>query len=219
MAEEPLELFLFCDLKSKQCYFNLTAERIIEIEEVQKLEENRNNGAETKDAEEGSLDASKKLLRNKPVFHGLWYGHGINRMTNTFKVVRLKGNIYIPPDQPPTKYQNFCDAFDEIMNTAIQPSKIMIMGDFNMPNINCNNLDSSNFSPSYRLILDLASSYDLSQINTVLNFRGVYLDLLLSTDPSLEVELAEYPLLYEDRHHPTLSTTMDTTLPSPITSP
>ncbi|KAG8297163.1 hypothetical protein J6590_041470 [Homalodisca vitripennis] len=38
-------------------------------------------------------------------------------------------------------------------------------------------------------------------------------------DLSLKVERAEDPLLYEDRHHPALSTTMVTTLPSPVTSP
>ncbi|KAG8300048.1 hypothetical protein J6590_085901 [Homalodisca vitripennis] len=111
----------------------------------------------------------------------------------------LFGNVYIPPDQPPSKYQNCCDAFDDIMNTAIQLSKIIIVGDLSTININWNNLDSSNFPPSSRLILDFASSYDLTQMNIVRNFRGVYLDLVLSTDQRLKVERAEDPLL-EDRH-------------------
>lgn len=105
-------------------------------------------------------------------------------------------------------YSAYRDTIEEVVLTINICDKIVIMGDFNLPTLDLNAYTSHGDNESTRIMCDLAVSHNLEQVNTVPNYRGVCLDLVLSSLPSSVVTPAEEALLSEDRHHPALSVTV-----------
>lgn len=115
--------------------------------------------------------------------------------------------VYIPPNQPSLVYSDVCNAIEEVIVSSNYPQNILLMGDFNQPDIDWNNPDTANQTVSSHILMDLASTHDLRQINSVQNFRGIYLDLVLTNlhTGMFDVSLALDLLLAEERYHPALS--------------
>ncbi|XP_046675695.1 uncharacterized protein LOC124364323 [Homalodisca vitripennis] len=114
------------------------------------------------------------------------------------------GCAYIPPNRPSTDYLDFCQTADQLFgfrNDSVD--QILLMGDFNLPHTDWHG-GRRGVGDSSRFVMDLASSYDLKQYNSVPNFRGVVLDLVFSSNPVTVVTPASDLLLPEDRHHPAL---------------
>lgn len=102
--------------------------------------------------------------------------------------------VYIPPNQPSLVYSDVCNAIDEVIIVSSNyPQNILLMGDFNQPDIDWTNPNAANHSVSSHILMDLAATHDLRQINSVQNFRGVYPDLaftnLRTSDVSSAVDL------------------------------
>lgn len=118
----------------------------------------------------------------------------------------LIGNVYIPPGQPSSVYCKYLNAVDEVLNSSVEYNEIVLMGDFNLPEVDWANADYSvTTNTSARYLLELCATYNLKQLNNVLNFRGVCLDLVFSSFHScLIVGAEDYALLEEDRNHPSL---------------
>lgn len=79
------------------------------------------------------------------------------------------------------------------------------MDEFNQLDIDWNNPDTANQTVSSHILMDLAATHDLRQINSVRNFCGINLDLVFTNLQMFDVSLALDLLLAEDRHHPGLS--------------
>ncbi|XP_054256899.1 uncharacterized protein LOC128981929 [Macrosteles quadrilineatus] len=131
----------------------------------------------------------------------------------------LVGNVYIPPGQPTSMYSALCDTFDEIMSLIKDTAFIVVMGDFNLPNMIWTDPDPQRLTLSSRYVKETFSSYELTQVNRVLNHRGVSLDLIFSNNDDLDVRNAEDVLLPEDMHHPALSFSLSASNSSPSTGP
>lgn len=87
--------------------------------------------------------------------------------------------------------------------------EVLLIGDFNQPDTDWAKPTPSIVTPSSRLLLDLVSTHNLNQINTIPDFHGVYLDLIFSSSFHSNVVYVEDILLEKDRHHPAFSFTID----------
>jgi hypothetical protein len=115
------------------------------------------------------------------------------------------GCVYIPPNLHHAIYNDFCLTAEEAF--GYDYDNILLLGDFNLPNTVWTGTPRA-VDESSRCIIDLANFYDLKQVNRVLNFRGVTLDLVFSSIPGTEVTPALDSFLPEDIHHPALEITV-----------
>lgn len=118
------------------------------------------------------------------------------------------GCVNIPPNLPASIYSDFCDSFDEIVTMAGFPEDITLLGDFNLAEVDWSSLNRTSMSGRSDHIINLTSTHNLKQLNTVRNYRGVILDLVFSSLLDSKVTAAEDVLLKEDRHHPALLLTI-----------
>lgn len=116
-------------------------------------------------------------------------------------------SAYIPPDAHSSVYCDFSLAVEEILATDSSFSKVLITGDFNQPLTNWVNPAVSRLNTSSQALVDLTNVFDLKQVNTVRNKRGVLLDLIFSSDSDSIVHPAIDVLLPLEDDHPAL--TMD----------
>ena len=109
--------------------------------------------------------------------------------------------IYIPPGLPISCYEQM---FEYLENTVDFSEPILIIGDFNIPElIECE--IGTRTTQMFNIYSHFLSLNDLKQRNKVCNSFSKLLDLVLSTDSlALEVWRHEYPLVDEDAHHPCL---------------
>ncbi|XP_046679403.1 uncharacterized protein LOC124366847 [Homalodisca vitripennis] len=114
------------------------------------------------------------------------------------------GAAYLPPSSPSDKYSHFCDAVEEVYMVSDPGTSIVIAGDFNQPSVNW--IDTSVLAPPIgaQLLIDMSNFLQLSQVNNVSNSRGVFLDLVFSSDPELQVLPSIDPLIVEESAHPAL---------------
>ncbi|XP_046677000.1 uncharacterized protein LOC124365076 [Homalodisca vitripennis] len=117
----------------------------------------------------------------------------------------LIGCAYIPPSQPTNVYSSFCDAVDEVIVSFGFYDNVILLGDFNLPDADWSSPDVLYAGDASSYLRNLAATHNLTQINTVPNYRGVFLDLFFSSVPVSDVASAEETLVLEDRHHPSLS--------------
>lgn len=121
--------------------------------------------------------------------------------------------VHIPPNLPYSVYADFSQTAEE--GFGYNNDNILLLG-----NLNLLNNDWTGYlravDESSRCIIDLANLYDLRQLNRVLNFRGVLLDLVFSSFPDTEVVPALDSFLPEDRYHPALEITI--AVPKPVRS-
>lgn len=120
----------------------------------------------------------------------------------------LVGSVYIPPQQPADIYAQYADAVDEIVTSELRHDDIVLMGDFNSPEVSWNEPVPMGITRASQFIMDMASTHHLIQVNGILNTRGVLLDLIFSSQ-FLSVVPALDPLLPVEDAHPAVSTAMN----------
>lgn len=117
----------------------------------------------------------------------------------------LIGCTYIPPNQPASVYSDYCDSVDEVISSTGYSEKVLLLGDFNIPDVDWSSEETLHVKESSRYLWNLASTHNLKQINAVHNSRGVCLDLVFSSVSTSVISAAADVLVIEDRHHPALS--------------
>ncbi|KAG8255656.1 hypothetical protein J6590_087572 [Homalodisca vitripennis] len=80
--------------------------------------------------------------------------------------------------KPATTYNDFCDSGYEAIACAGCSENVLLIGDFNLPNMDWSACDMRHDSEASRSLINLASFHNLQQMNYTSNFRGVYLDLV-----------------------------------------
>lgn len=113
------------------------------------------------------------------------------------------GGVYLPPNQNSSQYNEFSTSLEELLITYPDITPLIIVGDFNLPNVDWLNPSTSHLDPSAQCIHDVMSFLNLEQYNNVRNNREVLLDLVFSSIV-LPTKVAIDPLLTVERHHPAL---------------
>lgn len=111
---------------------------------------------------------------------------------------------YIPPSSPSDTYSHFCNAVEEVCTVIGSDTTIVMAGDFNQPSVNWMDTSTSEPSAGSQFLINMANFLQLTQVNNVLNSRGVLLDLVFSSDPELQVYPSIDPLIVEESAHPAL---------------
>lgn len=120
----------------------------------------------------------------------------------------LIGGAYIPPQQPTGTYDKYADMVDEILTLEPEHKTIILLGDFNSPETNWADPEPVGVNRSSQSIIEMASTHHLTQINTISNVRGVFLDLIFSSQLH-PVVAAPDPLLPVEDAHPAISTSIN----------
>ncbi|XP_046662845.1 uncharacterized protein LOC124355732 [Homalodisca vitripennis] len=130
-----------------------------------------------------------------------------------FAAMKLKnsilvlGGVYLPPNQNSTQYMEFASILEELSITVQDIHPLLIIGDFNLPNVDWSSL-FTHLNTSAQRIYDVMNFLDLKQYNNIYNDRGVLLDLVFSS-VNLRVLNASDPLLPVECHHPALEMDLD----------
>ncbi len=86
--------------------------------------------------------------------------------------------IYIPPNSPPIVYHNLFTSLTQYFNS----SPVLLLGDFNLPDVCWSSLSSSSISGS--IMCDYLFDLNLSQtINKPTSIHGSILDLVITNHP------------------------------------
>lgn len=115
----------------------------------------------------------------------------------TFKNIKfLCCVVYLPPNYKDEQYLNVLTCIENVICTY-PDLNVLILGDFNL------NSCSTNIKTTFDFFCEFCS---LKQYNTVLNYRGGMLDLVLGNfEPKqIVVSLSEDPLVNIDQYHPML---------------
>ena len=104
--------------------------------------------------------------------------------------------MYVPPDIPVTDFEYFVECLE---NYALQYPNLLLIGDFNVPNFFTNANDAKTLS-----IKNMMSLLNLTQVNTVPNSDGRFLDLVFCSLNSCIVTHDSCPIVIEDKYHPAL---------------
>ncbi|XP_046662952.1 uncharacterized protein LOC124355842 [Homalodisca vitripennis] len=91
------------------------------------------------------------------------------------------------------------------MSVCSNPHSILFAGDFNLPDVNWTAPDLVAVGGSSKCLIDMALAFQVSQVNTIKNGRGVILDLLFSSNHSLIVSPALDSILPQESAYPALS--------------
>ena len=118
---------------------------------------------------------------------------------------------YIPPCSDSMVYDAHVTAIASITDCMNKCDSIVILGDFNLPNVSWHySSDSSSYDPSslcpyYDILLENISDLGVYQINGVLNSNEKMLDLVFVDDVGSFIVSCIDPIsVPEDRYHPTL---------------
>lgn len=120
---------------------------------------------------------------------------------------------YIKPGQPTGVYQNMVDVFDHLFESIDPCDNIIILGDFNLPDLQWEESDDGGYfisvnsvSEKEMLLTDRLSDLGLHQVSNVKNNLGRQLDLVFSTDvENCVVTESNHLLSTLDHYHPPLS--------------
>lgn len=126
-------------------------------------------------------------------------------------------NVYIPPKSPAAIYFEVSLALDHVIVTAGFNSNILLVGDFNLPNVNwIPSEDESYFEASSTssqqelLLLDNIICTDLQQVSCIKNLKNRILDLVFSSDAASVVVVESATALSNiDSYHPPLDIFLD----------
>lgn len=127
--------------------------------------------------------------------------------------------VYISPHANSNHYNSFFNKIKENISNFGSSSKILILGDFNLPHINWYNSNDIlepyllNRSDTYEHFIDTLNLCNLSQVNKIRNTNNVLLDLVLSNidyDDTLVSRTYDTLITNEDVHHPTLNISIKT---------
>ena len=121
---------------------------------------------------------------------------------------------YIPPNSNMDVYNKHSTAIHEISQLLDSSDYLVVLGDFNLPNINWIIDDNSwrcSPSTSTNNFLDELFGLSLSQINKIMNNNNRLLDLVFVNDNTFSSVARALPLtLPEDLHHPSLDLSFET---------
>lgn len=119
--------------------------------------------------------------------------------------------VYCPPKSPLETYEKFIKAMEYVMDIMRPSDDVLILGDFNFPDLIWTYDDSEDYLTSIGSscqeihVLDNTSGLNLQQINHIRNRRHRILDLVFSTDAcNTLISHCDCPLVPEDKHHPSL---------------
>lgn len=111
--------------------------------------------------------------------------------------------IYIPPSLRTEIYGNIFDMLENSFDFS--SNNILIVGDFNIPDLQNLNDNCMGYKPS-ALLNDFINFNDLLQHNNITNDSNKTLDLVISSRTTqLSVSRHLHPLVTEDSYHPCLS--------------
>lgn len=150
---------------------------------------------------------------------------GYDDIEYTAVTIRLDLNVrliiyaaYIPPNSTSLIYGKHIAAIESIH--MLQSDILLIMGDFNIPNVDWLPAEDAQFANNYLIPVNMSNqtaapflnemmNMGLQQFNSVLNCMGRLLDLIFVSD-SLNFDLTEpRPLSKIDLYHPPLLLTLD----------
>lgn len=160
----------------------------------------------------GVLIATKKNLVVKRL--------SINRTNLELVVIIVKidkisvifGCIYVPPQANLSIYESVCDSLDFVF-TNNECDLFVLVGDFNLPNVTWLNEELAVravgcMSPQIECMADCFAYLNLFQLNYIPNVTGNFLDLVLSNDRSIVVNMVSEPFLRCDKYHPAINFTL-----------
>lgn len=120
--------------------------------------------------------------------------------------------VYVSPSASCDIFENHLDKLKHITLNVNLNSKIIVIGDYNLPNISWVNSNNSqlplllNYTDKAQCFLDTFDICNFYQFNNVKNEYNKTLDLALSNfDVDLiSVEKSGFVMVDEDKHHPTI---------------
>lgn len=114
--------------------------------------------------------------------------------------------VYISCNSSLNVYENFTDSL--CTNNMLTAENLIVIGDFNIPNITGKDCSLFVGSSKAQLINDMISEYDMYSINNVKNHSGNTLDLVLTNITEADVEdCSDDALVSVDNYHPVLRIT------------
>lgn len=93
----------------------------------------------------------------------------------------IVGAVYLPPNQSSQQYMDYCAICEEIF-IGNASEQLLLMGDFNIPDVNWISRPLQASDGSSQMLIDLANLFHLQQMNRTINNRGVLLDLIFSSN-------------------------------------
>lgn len=144
---------------------------------------------------------------NEILFDNVWIR--INTSGNSKIFIN---NIYIPPWASFDHVKAYYEQIFEIVNTREPYSRFILMGDFNLANIdwcdNGNHCIPSRYEGRFAIeFINIIQTTNLTQKNGIKNKFGRTLDLIISNIP-ISVNRGQ-PMVNEDDHHPALKFDFD----------
>lgn len=130
-----------------------------------------------------------------------WIGNeielkGVKVVSNNQTIFLLA--LYIPPSSILETYITLFSYLETLQE--MYSSHILIIGDFNVPEIS-KNVNVSRVKELHSFM----SFFDMHQCNSILNFNNVILDLAITNIKNCTIKREYLPLVNEDSHHPCLS--------------
>lgn len=157
----------------------------------------------------GVLAAVNSAFSVKQVESGITNVEHLFLSLNIKNIKILIGLVYIPPRSTRDVYDDFSLAVSRVLLESVY-DHVYICGDFNLPGIQwiSDQYGSTAVGPitfQTECISDVCATFNLFQANNVANFKGGFLDLILTRDDALIPVLAEEVLLDCDAYHPALN--------------
>lgn len=115
--------------------------------------------------------------------------------------------VYIPPSSNIAKYLEFYEWIE--LHEEIQYNNVIILGDFNIPELNVTNSDFCTGGKDINELKNFISLYNLTSFNYVQNVNKRTLDLVLSNYVQTVVSESDDPLVPIDKHHPSLDISLN----------
>lgn len=125
------------------------------------------------------------------------------KINNTKKLII--SCVYFPPNSASSSYIDYFNILDNLISSCPNDD-FLLFGDFNLPNLN-NTSFNKNINPSSpeSIFLENLAFLNLYQINTILNYNGGMLDLILSNISTHVITLNTDSIVPVDRYHPPLN--------------
>lgn len=194
-----------------------TAELGLPTHNIYRLDRNKNTSSKSRGG--GVLLAISKTLVSRKLTTTYKNVEHIFSVVNTNKKNKIiLGCVYIPPSSDQIIYRNHMDEI-QILISKYPETKIIIAGDYNLPNINWDPLSSdlprtnnSSISDIEREILEMSNFLNLNQLNVTKNSNDRILDLVFSNVKSVTVTKSSEILLPLDNYHPSLDIAINNTI-------
>lgn len=120
--------------------------------------------------------------------------------------------FYFQPKTPPKTYRRVNDNIISLVSSGVD---ILILGDFNIPSFDHRKQTEIEATSDKCLLelFDLIQAANVRSFNTVVNYQGKTLDLILSNVSAVKVELSDSIVQRVDKYHPPLQLEVLSTKP------